>query len=257
MPTSRAAATTPGPGGAEDAQTRPRAAPLSAPARRAAIVAATVPLLRRHGMSVTTRQIAEAAGVAEGTIFSVFADKETLLGEALQAAFDPEPTRVRLTAIDPNLELEDRLVVAVEIVQGHLAGMWQLLSAVGPESLAKVGGPGDHNLNGHAPNGNGPNGNGPNGTANGHGPRGHKLEGAFGSKELADLFEADRDGLSLDPTAASQALIGLTLAGTHPAVVGGSPRSAAEIVSLLLHGILARPASPARAPSPDPTGVRP
>ena len=42
------------------------------------IVAATLPLLLEHGELVTTRQIAEAAGIAEGTIFRVFADKDEL-----------------------------------------------------------------------------------------------------------------------------------------------------------------------------------
>ena len=52
--------------------------------RRAAIVAATIPLLRSRGWSVTTKEIAAASGVADGTIFSVFADKEELLLTALQ-----------------------------------------------------------------------------------------------------------------------------------------------------------------------------
>ena len=40
------------------------------------IVDAALPLLLEHGEMVTTRQIADAAGIAEGTIFRAFADKD-------------------------------------------------------------------------------------------------------------------------------------------------------------------------------------
>lgn len=47
--------------------------------RRAQIIEAVTPAVLEHGGAVTTRQLAEAAGVAEGTLFKAFGDKESLL----------------------------------------------------------------------------------------------------------------------------------------------------------------------------------
>ena len=66
--------------------------------RRRAIVDAVVPLLLEHGDAVTTRQIAEAAGIAEGTIFRVFPDKPALLLAAAEETMDPATARGELTA---------------------------------------------------------------------------------------------------------------------------------------------------------------
>ena len=64
----------------------PRATPLSPDDRRRALIDATLPLLRTHGPTVSTRQIAEAAGVAEGTIFRAFPSKDDLINEAVADA---------------------------------------------------------------------------------------------------------------------------------------------------------------------------
>ncbi|HEX9549144.1 MAG TPA: helix-turn-helix domain-containing protein, partial [Acidimicrobiales bacterium] len=61
-----------------------RAAALPPDERRSMIVAATLPLLLAHGERVTSRQIAEAAGIAEGTIFRAFADKDELIATVLE-----------------------------------------------------------------------------------------------------------------------------------------------------------------------------
>ena len=57
--------------------------------RRRAILQAVVPLLAEHGRDVSTRLIAEAAGVAEGTIFRVFPDKAALFMAAAEEAINP------------------------------------------------------------------------------------------------------------------------------------------------------------------------
>ncbi|GAA3266758.1 TetR/AcrR family transcriptional regulator [Dactylosporangium vinaceum] len=100
-----------------NAETRRRRVPALAPdERRAALIAATLPLLMTHGATVTTRQIAEAAGVAEGTIFGVFPDKASLLAATLRHAFDPAPMLLALSAIDPAADLRQRLRDAAAIM---------------------------------------------------------------------------------------------------------------------------------------------
>ncbi len=80
-----------------------RATALPPDERRSMIVAATLPLLLEHGDRVTSRQIAEAAGIAEGTIFRVFADKDEIIVAVIEAALDPEPLEAALRDIPTGL----------------------------------------------------------------------------------------------------------------------------------------------------------
>src|ERR1700761_6793119 len=91
------------------ARSSSRARPLPPPQRRAALIAATLPLIVEHGAAVTTRQIAEASGVAEGTIFRVFPDKAALIQAVFEAACDPAPLVAELDAIDLQQPLVPRL----------------------------------------------------------------------------------------------------------------------------------------------------
>ena len=97
-----------------------RAAPLPPAARRAALIAATEPLLERFGREVSTRQIAEAACVAEGTIFRAFPTKEALIDAVLDDIFAVESTCDRLARIDRSLPLERRLAEAVGVLQRRM-----------------------------------------------------------------------------------------------------------------------------------------
>jgi AcrR family transcriptional regulator len=97
--------------------------------RRAALIAATIPLLHEHGVAVSTRQIAQAAGVAEGTIFGVFPDKRSLLTAAIIQAFDPAPTLAAVAAVDPGQDLRARLVAATTLIMDRFAGNARLMAA--------------------------------------------------------------------------------------------------------------------------------
>ena len=85
---------------------RERARPLSPDERRDELIDATLSLLREHGRAVTTRQIAEAAGVAEGTIFRVVESKEELVELAITRAFEPGGLAERIGAPDLRKRLE-------------------------------------------------------------------------------------------------------------------------------------------------------
>ncbi|GAB1642033.1 TetR/AcrR family transcriptional regulator [Krasilnikovia sp. MM14-A1259] len=109
-------------------QRRRRVPALAAEERRAALVAATVPLLHRCGLEISTRQIAQAAGVAEGTIFGVFPDKQSLVVAALMQALDPQPTLDALAAIDPHAGLRQRLTTAANLIHQRFAGNAHLMA---------------------------------------------------------------------------------------------------------------------------------
>ena len=94
------------------------------------LVNATLPLLIEHGAKVTTRMIAEAAGVAEGTIFRVFPDKETLIRAAMWQVFDPEPTLADLRTVDMRLPLRIRILQVTSILQRRMLRVFHLMLAL-------------------------------------------------------------------------------------------------------------------------------
>jgi AcrR family transcriptional regulator len=110
-----------------------RARPLAPEERRAAIIDAVIPLLIAHGGDVTTRQIAEEAGIAEGTVFRAFGDKETLIQAAIDKFLDPEPLRQGLRAIDPELTLEQKLNDILFQLRSRFTGIFGIMSARGPQ----------------------------------------------------------------------------------------------------------------------------
>ncbi|WP_348787152.1 TetR/AcrR family transcriptional regulator [Leifsonia sp. NPDC080035] len=113
--------------------TKTRAQPLSPEDRRAMIIDAVIPLLVANGRDVTTRQIAEAAGIAEGTIFRVFSDKDTLVKAAIEKHLDPEPLREALRCIDPALPLENKVRAIIVLMQERFRSVFRMLAVVGAE----------------------------------------------------------------------------------------------------------------------------
>jgi len=107
-----------------------RARPMSPEERRSELTDVTLRLLRVHGRAVTTRQIAEAAQVAEGTIFRVFDSKDDLVDAALVRAFEPGDVVARIEDIDPDQPLSARLLSLVAILQQRFRATFELMQKV-------------------------------------------------------------------------------------------------------------------------------
>lgn len=118
---------------AETEAPRTRAQPMAADDRKAMIVDAVIPLLLEHGRGVTSRQIAEAAGIAEGTIFRAFGDKESLVQAAIEKYLDPEPLREALRSIDPALPLENKVRAILYLLRERFQKVMRLMPVIGPQ----------------------------------------------------------------------------------------------------------------------------
>jgi AcrR family transcriptional regulator len=108
--------------------------------RREAIVEVTIPLLQEHGAALTTKQVAEAAGIAEGTVFRAFGTKDELVHACASSVFDTSMARERVRSIDRSLPLDQRLAEAVAAMQDHLGRVMGLLSSL---HASGVGPPGE------------------------------------------------------------------------------------------------------------------
>lgn len=104
---------------------------MSVEDRRESILDAVVPLLLSRGGDITTKDIADAAGIAEGTIFRAFADKDELIHQAVSRFMDPEPTFCELEKIDPTLALEVKVRAVVDIFRERFSGVVSVVSALG------------------------------------------------------------------------------------------------------------------------------
>jgi AcrR family transcriptional regulator len=95
------------------------------------ILEAVMPLLAEHGRDISSKQIAQAAGIAEGTVFRAFGDKESLIEAGIVKLLDPEPLREELRAIDPKLPLEQKVLAVVMLMRRRFGEVFRIMAMVG------------------------------------------------------------------------------------------------------------------------------
>ena len=103
--------------------------------RRRALIEATRPLLLEHGLTITTRQIAECADVAEGTIFRAFGTKQNLIEAVVDDCFAPGPVIAAIDAIPADLGLEDTVAWMVRVLQARIQQVLALMTAINQTKL--------------------------------------------------------------------------------------------------------------------------
>lgn len=189
-----------------------RAQPLAPDDRRRAIIEAVIPLLLEEGGNVTTTRMAEAAGIAEGTIFRVFPDKNTLIQEACRSSFDPAPEIEALSNIETNLPLEIKLRKAAAIILTRAERVYALGHVL--RSMSTHTHAGLHQA--------------------------HKNAIEANSRLFHELIKMFQDGakrLALDPAKAAAAFRGLLHAVSFPLADPDELITADEAIDVLLHGV--------------------
>jgi AcrR family transcriptional regulator len=175
--------------------------------RRRALVEATIPLLHVHGRAVTTKQIADAAGIAEGTIFRVFESKDDLVTAAVEQALDVAPFLADLESVDRDQDLRTRLTDLCTHLQTRFREVFLLMSVMG-----MVGPPRAH--------------------------RHMEADRKRAEKVMVAVVEPDADQLTCTPVQLVRMLRMLTFSGTHPHISDGHPLTPDQIVGTLLDGVL-------------------
>lgn len=177
------------------------------------IVEAVIPLLLEHGASVTSRQIAEAAGIAEGTVFRAFGDKDTLVAAAVARYLEPTALHNRLRLIDGHQPLATLLAEVLAVLRERFIGVMRMMAAAGMH----------------------------------HGQVPRRPVSQEFTSIISDLLQPHRENLRIAPEQVAQYARLVAFASAIPVFGEGVPFSTNELVDLFEQGVLVPSASSGKA----------
>jgi AcrR family transcriptional regulator len=192
--------------------------------RRKAILDALIPLLVERGGDVTTKEIAQAAGIAEGTIFRVFPDKATLLFAAAQEAMNPADGQETFDEAIAGVEdLRERVVIVAGRILDRMRLTMAVMGAVRPYIAPKF----HEDLHKEKP-------------ALLRPPEFVVKAQQELHERLTGLFVPYADQLAVPPETAALALRSLTFGSARPELVMHPALTPDEIADLVLDGVRTR-----------------
>ena len=196
----------------EPSAARSRAARMPADERREMIANAAIPLFIEHGASITTRELADALDIAEGTIFRAFGDKEALIHAVVDAFFAQAQRTLTNGLGDPSLELAEKLRLTIHNARIHAKGVFAMIALLDPSEARQYMIP--------------------------------RREGHF-EEAAAAAFAADADAINIPPARMDALVRLLVIAASSPHMGAGEPLTDDELVDFALYGLTGRPATDA------------
>lgn len=195
---------------------------MSPDERRQAILDAVVPIILETGEAPSTKQVAQAAGIAEGTIFRVFADKPTLMRAVAEEVLNPSRGRAefeqQLAARD---SLRDKVRLASETLLTQTHRGITVMIALRPYLMAHHREDADAKGTDKAPK-----------------PPAFMMEA---NKQLLALlermFSEHSAELRVDPATAATALRSLVLGARHPGMHAAPDLTSEQIADIIIGGV--------------------
>ena len=169
---------------------------------------AVIPIIVENQTVPSTAAMARAAGVAEGTIFSVFPDKASVLHEAIKHSIDPVPTCEELRSVDQDGPFKTQLAELGKILLERTDRMIALFHVL--RSLPHDGAVGHEDARDSV-----------------------KKSNEMILATLTSMFEKHPEATILDPDRMAIAFCGLVFASGHPAFGLGQILTVEEIAAIV------------------------